>query len=32
VRRYYASFSYQAGSWNKKRSVENRVPENLGLD
>jgi hypothetical protein len=32
VRRYYASFSYQAGSWDKKRRVENRVPENLGLD
>ena len=31
VRRYYASSSYQAGLWNKKRRVENRVSENLGL-
>ncbi len=25
VRRYYASFSYQAGSWNKKRRVVAKV-------
>ena len=32
VRRYYTSFSYQAGSWSRKHRVKNRVPENLGLD
>jgi hypothetical protein len=25
VRRYYASFSYQAGSWNKKRRIVAKV-------
>ena len=32
VRRYFASFSYQAGSWSRKRRAENLVPENLALD
>ena len=32
ARRYYASFSYQAGSWSRGRRVENLVPKNLGLD
>ena len=30
VRRYYASFSYQAGSWNKKRRVVAKVKRHPG--